>query len=78
MLLAAPEVARGRACAEGAARDPSAKERECTLAHRRSGLGWPQTSPTKVYQLGQMGFKRIIPSEGVNGRGRFTMGLRRL
>ena len=28
-------------------------------------------SPTKVYQLG---FNRIIPSVGVNGRGRFTMG----
>ena len=33
------------------------------------------SSPTKVYQLG---FHRIIPSVGVNGRGRFTMGLRRL
>jgi len=32
-------------------------------------------SPTKVYQLG---FNRIIPGVGVNGRGRFTMGLRRL
>ncbi len=32
-------------------------------------------SPTKVYQLR---FHRIIPSVGVNGRGRFTMGLRRL
>ena len=31
--------------------------------------------PTKVYQLG---FNRIISSLGVNGRGRFTMGLRRL
>jgi len=30
---------------------------------------------TKVHQLG---FNRIIPSVGVNGRGRFTMGLRRL
>jgi len=29
----------------------------------------------KVYQLG---FNRIIPNVGVNGRGRFTMGLRRL
>jgi len=33
------------------------------------------SSPTKVYQLG---FHRIIPSVCVNGRGRFTMGLRRL
>ena len=32
-------------------------------------------SPTKVYQSG---FNRIIPRVGVNGRGRFTMGLRRL
>jgi len=28
--------------------------------------------------LSQLGFHRIIPSVGVNGRGRFTMGLRRL
>jgi len=31
-------------------------------------------SPTKVYQWG---FNTIILSVGVNGRGRFTMGLRR-